>query len=68
MIIIPSKFKEKLQLNPELSGVIDSTIYEFNFWFNDNKLEFFPEYTDHGINHINEVLNSSESIISAIFT
>jgi molecular chaperone HtpG len=64
MIVIPSKFKKLLEKNSELNGVIESTIYEFNIWFEDNKLEFFPEYSDHGVNHINQVLNASESIIT----
>lgn len=30
----------------------------------DNKTVFFPEYTDHGITHLNEVLLTADSIIS----
>jgi HD superfamily phosphodiesterase len=37
---------------------------DFSDWVKDNKLEFFPEYTDHGIEHIQSVLNTAEEIIS----
>src|SRR4051795_3956594 len=31
--------------------------------FADNKLPFFPDYTDHGIDHINRVLNSEVELV-----
>lgn len=64
MIVIPSRFKELLNKKSTLSGTVDIAIEDFGMWFHDNKLEFFPEYTDHGINHINNVLDSAESIIT----
>ena len=30
---------------------------------NDNKLPFFPDYTDHGIDHVNRVLRSEVSLV-----
>ena len=64
MISVPKKFKELLNTNTELSGVVDIAINDFGAWFKDNKMVFFPEYTDHGVTHINEVLKSAESIIT----
>lgn len=64
MIVIPPRFKELLNKKPILNGVVDIAVTDFGVWFHDNKLEFFPEYTDHGINHINNVLETAESIIT----
>jgi hypothetical protein len=33
-------------------------------WISDNKLPFFPEFTDHGPRHISEVLATATSIIT----
>lgn len=63
-INIPKKFNKIISLNQNLYGSLTSTFARFSDWINDNKLEFFPEYTDHGIQHINSVLNSSEDLIS----
>ena len=30
---------------------------------NDNKLPFFPDYTDHGIDHVNSVLKSEVELV-----
>jgi molecular chaperone HtpG len=63
MINIPHKFKEILSKNPLLDGQITSTVATFSAIYADNKLYFFPEYTDHGIAHINSVLLAAENII-----
>ena len=36
----------------------------FSDWLTPNSTEFFPEYTDHGIDHVQSVLNTTEQIIS----
>lgn len=64
MLTIPARLKEKLELDQLLFGEVSSSIAKFTPWFADNKLVFFPEYTDHGINHLQEVLNTSSSIIT----
>lgn len=63
MIQIPIKFKEKLSSVPLLNGQITSTVAIFSVIYADNKLYFFPEYTDHGLAHINNVLKAAEEII-----
>lgn len=64
MIKLPLRLKEKLELDQLLFGEVSSSIAKFTPWFSDNKLVFFPEYTDHGVNHLQEVLNTSSSIIT----
>jgi len=63
-INIPSKFDRIISSNQKLHGALKSTFSQFSDWISDNKLEFFPEFTDHGIGHINSVLRSAEEIMS----
>lgn len=64
MINIPSRLKNKLSESQDLYGFVNSTLATFYIWFSDNKMSFFQEYTDHGINHLQEVIDTADSIIS----
>lgn len=61
---IPPKFQEIIAKNQTINSIVLDVISSFEPIFNDNKLYFFEEYTDHGINHIEKVLESAEFIIS----
>ena len=61
---IPKKFDDILKRNQDVYGKVLSTISISEKILKDNKLEFFPEYTDHGIQHIENVLKIAEKIIS----
>lgn len=63
-MIIPQKFKDILERNQALHTVVLDVVTSFKPIFNDNKLFFFEEYTDHGIKHIESVLAAAEFIIS----
>jgi len=61
---IPEKFKRILDTNQTLLSIILDIVTSFQPVFEDNKLFFFEEYTDHGIKHIESVLSSAEFIIA----
>lgn len=61
-IKIPKVFDEKLDGN--FRALIDNTASKFSNILVDNKLEFFSEFTDHGITHIEEVLETASNIIN----
>ena len=61
-IRIPSKLKARL--NKEHATIIDNNLINFSHILKEERLFFFPEYTDHGINHIEGVLKSIEKLIS----
>ncbi len=63
-ITIPPKFISILEKNDKVYGSILKLTSEFSDWFSDNKTEFFPEYTDHGIDHIESVLKTAEELIT----
>lgn len=64
MIKIPSKLKEILEKDTTLDSQVKGVISTFESIFKDNKLFFFEEYTDHGIEHIEMVLKAVEFLIS----
>lgn len=61
---IPVKFDKILKESQILNAIILDVITSFEPIYTDNKLFFFEEYTDHGIDHIEKVLASAEYIIS----
>lgn len=61
-ITLPASFKEKLESNQYINGIVNSTLSTFGDILQDNKLYFFEEYTDHGIAHIEQVLEASAII------
>ncbi|EDM64882.1 Chaperone protein [Moritella sp. PE36] len=63
-LFLPEKFRKKINTKTNLSGALDTLVDTFSDWLTNNKTEFFPEYTDHGIDHIQSVLNTAEEIIS----
>jgi hypothetical protein len=60
---ITSRLKSHLERDRALYGGVLSTISEFEPWIAANDLFFFPEYTDHGLNHLRDVLATSEALI-----
>jgi len=63
-ILIPERFKNKLELNQGLDGIVKSTLYSFGDLFEESKLFFFNEYTNHGIKHIQDVLYATDNLIT----
>ncbi len=61
---IPNRLQELLGQDDTLHGGILSTISTFEPIIKDNKMPFFPEYTDHGIDHIESVMATASSLIS----
>lgn len=61
-INIPEKFLEKL--SGKYKGFVESSYEKYSDIITDNKLIFFSEFTDHGINHIEEVLETAANLIS----
>jgi molecular chaperone HtpG len=63
-IILPERFKKILEKNQELDGIVKTTLATFGEILEENKLYFFNEYTNHGIKHIQDVLASSDNLIT----
>lgn len=62
-IVIPIRFKEILENKQDLHSIVMEMIRKFSPLIRENKLELFPEYTNHGFKHINKVLEITDKII-----
>lgn len=62
MIDIPEKLKYLL-IDSEYSGPVNTFVSIFTQILDDNKLPFFPGYTDHGRKHVEGVLKTIADII-----
>lgn len=60
-IKLPKQFDELLK--DKYRALVDTAASRYTEILVDNKLEFFKDYTDHGINHIQEVLETAAEII-----
>jgi molecular chaperone HtpG len=60
---LPTRLADLLASNAELLGAVNLTLHDFLIWFGDRNMVFFPEYTDHGPKHIEEVIVTAEALI-----
>lgn len=63
ILVLPRKFEDILKRNQELYADVLGTVKEFAEVLKKNELYFFEEYTDHGIGHIENVLECACRII-----
>jgi hypothetical protein len=61
---ITIRLADLLTKDKELQGSINLAMHDFQIWFEDRNLVFFPEYTDHGPKHIEEVMTTAEALIT----
>ena len=60
---IPDRLQSILDRDRELSLVVANFVAQLEAIPSDNKLYFFPDFTDHGIEHIQLVLETATSLI-----
>ena len=63
-IELPIRFKNIIDKNQQLDGLLKSTLHVYGEILLENKLYFFPEFTDHGVKHIENVLIASDNLIT----
>jgi hypothetical protein len=61
-INIPERIEQLLAKSDLFAGVTAS-LAEFAIWLSSERPPFFPEYTNHGISHIQDVFQTAESLI-----
>ena len=60
---IPKRLSYILERDQPLDGAVKYAISQFEPWIKHSQLTFFPEYTDHGIEHIEAVLRTASGLI-----
>jgi molecular chaperone HtpG len=63
-IKIPEALDAKLRSENSLFGEVASTLDGLEQWIADSKVVFFPEYTDHGVGHVNAVLETASALVT----
>lgn len=63
-IVLPTRLRNLLETDRSLKGAVDLTLADFELWLGDNKLAFFPDYTDHGPVHVRDVIESAVALIA----
>ena len=64
IIEIPSQLQELLSRNNSYNMAVRESIAEFTPWIASKNVYFFPEYTDHGIGHIEAVFRTAEALVT----
>ena len=62
-IQIPPFLSEQLE-HSVFHGPVVSALHVFGELIKDNRAFFFPDYTDHGVKHISDVMMTAESLIT----
>jgi hypothetical protein len=60
---IPKRLAYLLERDQALDGAVKLSISQFEPWIKNSSLPFFPEYTKHDIEHIEEVLRTCVALI-----
>jgi molecular chaperone HtpG len=65
MIEIPTRLKALLALDRDLQTMVNASLSEFEPWLEagGKRPTFFPDYTDHSTQHVEEVLETAVSLI-----
>ena len=62
-ITLPAFLKKRLE-ESDYDAVVSQALKDFGKWFADeSKQTFFPDYTNHGIQHIEQVLDTATNLI-----
>jgi|GEM_PF-6244749 len=62
-IIIPPRLDDLLSRDRNLHAHVELSLSRFETWLEPNKVVFFREYTDHGPDHVAQVLSTASSLI-----
>lgn len=64
MIVIPVRLEELLQRERALHSYVEESVANFELLLKWSMLPFFPEFTDHGSQHLTDVLTTADALVS----
>jgi len=64
LIQYPAFFEQKLQADQQMRSAIDAALTSVVDILKISRLPFFPDYTDHGPQHLSNVLDISDKLLS----
>lgn len=63
-ISLPPVFDQRLHGHALETGIVHSAINVFCSWFQTSRTVFFPDFTDHGTEHVANVLATADAMIT----
>ncbi|WP_298421217.1 ATP-binding protein [uncultured Kordia sp.] len=63
-ILLPESFTTKLSTNQKIDAIVKKVLANYAEILTENRLYFFEEYTDHGIQHIQNVIYGADNLIT----
>ncbi|MAF10963.1 hypothetical protein CMK11_10990, partial [Candidatus Poribacteria bacterium] len=63
-ITYPKLIEDRLAKDSRLRGALDTTRTRFSDWLNTSTRPFFPDYTDHGTDHLESVLHTCVELMT----
>lgn len=63
-IKIPKRFQSLLEKDQNLDSIVKEVLSDFGEILKENRLYFFEEYTDHGIEHVEKVIFGANNLIT----
>ncbi len=63
-MIIPDRIEVLLAKKPGLHGAVQAALERLSPWLSANRLDFFPDFTDHGPTHIESVMRGTEALVA----
>ena len=62
-INLPEFFEDRLKTDREMRSYVDMLVVDFDKWLNCSRLPFFPDYTDHGPEHLSCILATVSGLV-----
>src|SRR5690242_4193801 len=63
-IAMPPRLWEVLRRDRRLDGAVSNTLATFESWLLVSQLPLFPDFIDHGVQHLNDVLSMADQLIA----
>ena len=60
----PEHIEGRLARHTRLRGALDTTRDRFDGWLQTSRCQFFPDYADHGIDHLTNVLQTCVELMT----
>lgn len=65
LLVIPDRFHALISSNRRYSEIVSAFAEDLELFLSSQPPAFFPEYTEHGPQHISEVLSTAEALMRA---
>jgi hypothetical protein len=60
---LPKLLRDLIESDHNVSGIVNTAIANFTPWISNSQMPFFPEYTDHSLQHVEEVLQTEIDLV-----